>query len=216
MLSDCSKHFVNTFVSLILFFLSLFPSQSVFFFPRIALIYYTFFHIYFYSIPYGYFNIALIPLFFFMLQAMLYTILALELPAASRGVVNMECPREVYNRLSWPEWTGSLPIEWTLFLPLNSRYIPLHDRVIDTERVSDDDDEDSDSEEDPGETGEENRDDGRIMSSFDREEPMVEPVDIESVTISPSRSGLHARRTGGAGSGNENENVSGSNAYNIV
>ncbi len=52
---------------------------------------------------------------------MLYTILGLEAPNAARGVINVECPREVYNRLSWQEPVAALPAEWTLFLPLNSR-----------------------------------------------------------------------------------------------
>lgn len=59
---------------------------------------------------------------------MLYTILGLEAPNAARGVINVECPREVYNRLSWQENAYSLPAEWTVFLPLNSRVTSLHDR----------------------------------------------------------------------------------------
>ena len=83
---------------------------------------------YFYSVPYGFFDVALIPLFFLMMHAMLYTILVLEAPNAARGVINVECPREVYNRLSWAEPVASLPAEWTMFLPLNSRVSSLHDR----------------------------------------------------------------------------------------
>ena len=65
-----------------------------------------------------------------MTHAMLYTLLALEAPNAARGTISVECPREVYNRLSWPEWNAQLPSEWTMFLPLNSRQTPLHDREI--------------------------------------------------------------------------------------
>ena len=54
-------------------------------------------------------------------HAMIYTILGLEAPNAARGVINVECPREVYNRLSWQEPVAALPAEWTMFLPLNSR-----------------------------------------------------------------------------------------------
>jgi hypothetical protein len=54
-------------------------------------------------------------------HAMLYTILGLEAPNAARGMINVECPREVYNRLSWQEPVAALPAEWTMFLPLNSR-----------------------------------------------------------------------------------------------
>lgn len=63
-----------------------------------------------------------------LLHSMLYTVLALELPSSSRGVVSLEHPREVYSKLSWPEWTAGTPQDWTLFLPLNSRYIPIHDQ----------------------------------------------------------------------------------------
>jgi len=103
---------------------------SVHFFPRATLAYFVLYHTYFYSVPYGYFDVALIPLFLLMAHAMLYTILALEAPTAARGTVSVECPREVYNRLSWPEWNAQLPSEWTMFLPLNFRQTPLHDQEI--------------------------------------------------------------------------------------
>ena len=62
-----------------------------------------------------------------MMHAMLFTVF-LEAPSAARGTVSVECPREVYNKLSWPEWSAQLPPEWTIFLPLNMRQTPLHDR----------------------------------------------------------------------------------------
>jgi hypothetical protein len=76
---------------------------------------------------------------------MIFTVLALEVPASSRGAVSLDCPREVYSQLSWNEWTANLPNEWTIFMPLNSRYIPLHDRHI-IDGNDDLPDEDSDSE----------------------------------------------------------------------
>lgn len=102
---------------------------SVHLFPRLTSLYFFLYHAYFYSVPYGHFDVALIPLFLLMLHAMLYTILGLEAPNAARGVVNVECPREVYNGLSWREPVAALPPEWTIFLPLNSRLSPLHDRA---------------------------------------------------------------------------------------
>ncbi|KAL7493466.1 hypothetical protein ACHAWT_002462 [Skeletonema menzelii] len=108
-------------------------AMSAHFFPRISLLYFLGYHLYFYSVPYGFFDVALIPLFMFLVHAMLYTILAFEVCAAS-GVISVETPREVYNKLSWPEWSANLPSEWTMFLPLNARHIPLHDRV--TEEVN--------------------------------------------------------------------------------
>jgi len=67
-----------------------------------------------------------------MVHAMLFCLLAYEVPALRRGAMSLECPREVYNQVGWSEWTASLPQEWTLFLPLNSRYIPMHDRQVTT------------------------------------------------------------------------------------
>lgn len=70
-----------------------------------------------------------------MVHNIIFTLLALEVPASSRGAISVECPREVYSQLSWSEWSANLPSEWTLFLPLNSRYIPLHDRNNDDDNV---------------------------------------------------------------------------------
>ena len=106
-------------------------AMSAHFFPRIAALYLLAYHLYFYSVPYGFFDIALIPLFAFLVHSMLYTLLAFEVPSAASGVISVETPREVYNKLSWPEWSATLPSEWTMFLPLNARHIPLHDRVTD-------------------------------------------------------------------------------------
>jgi len=106
-------------------------AMSAHFFPRISLLYFLAYHLYFYSVPYGFFDVALIPLFMFLMHAMLYTILAFEVSSSSSGVISVETPREVYNKLSWPEWSAQLPSEWTMFLPLNARHIPLHDRVTD-------------------------------------------------------------------------------------
>lgn len=103
---------------------------SAYFFPRILALYFVLYHVYFHSVPYGWFDVALIPLFLFTAQAMVYTVIAFEIPAVARGVVTRECPREVFNRLSWGEWSATLPPAWTLFLPLNSRYVPLYDQDV--------------------------------------------------------------------------------------
>ena len=85
-------------------------------------------HIYLYSTPCAFFILALIPYAMLMLHAMIFTLLSMEVSAVSRGAVSSECPREVYVKLCWSDWTASLPPEWTIFHPLNARYIPLHDR----------------------------------------------------------------------------------------
>ncbi len=79
-----------------------------------------------------------------MVHAMLYTVLALEVSAFSRGAVSFEFPREVYAKLSWPTWGSSIPNDWSLFMPLNSRYIPIHDRAPVTGDLIADVDEESD------------------------------------------------------------------------
>ena len=85
-----------------------------------------------------------------MTHAMAYTVIALEVPASCRGAVSVECPREVYTKLSWSEWSASLPNEWTLFLPLNSRYIPIHDRQEQANNDIVEEDSDEDAPRNPG------------------------------------------------------------------
>lgn len=163
--------------------------------------YFAMYHIYFYSVPYGYFDIALIPFFFFMLQAMLYCILSFELSAASRGVVSLECPREVYNRLSWAEWTSSLPFEWTLFLPLNSRYIPLHDREVMSSSSSSYASNGDGSSDSSSDDNSDNSDDDMSLADSDNRRNQEETnttrheVDVENTSLlHNNRSGLFARR----------------------
>jgi hypothetical protein len=103
---------------------------SVYFFPRMTLLYFLGYHFYFYSVPYGCFDVAILMWTGLMVHLMVYVVLALEIPAFARGAVSIEFPREVYSKLSWPEFTAAIPNEWTLFLPLNSRYIPVHDRDV--------------------------------------------------------------------------------------
>jgi hypothetical protein len=103
------------------------------------------YHGYFYSVPYGYFEVSLIIWTLLMAHAMVFTIVALEVPASSRGAISAECPREVYTKLGWSEWNASLPNEWTLFLPLNSRYVPIHDRQA---QANNDNNREEDSDED--------------------------------------------------------------------
>ena len=103
---------------------------SVHFFPRILLFYFVLYHVYFLSMPYPWLEVALVPWFLFLVQAMAYSIIALEVPAAARGAMSIECPREVYNRLAWAEWSATVPQIYSLFLPLNSRHTPLYDREV--------------------------------------------------------------------------------------
>ncbi len=110
-----------------------FERDSVYFFPRYVSMLFVCLHIYIYSTPYGFTRVALIPYGMLTLHAMIFTVLSMEVSAASKGAVSNECPREVYVKLGWSDWSASLPPEWTIFHPLNARYIPLHDRNLEDE-----------------------------------------------------------------------------------
>lgn len=151
---------------------------AVHFFPRICCLYFIFWHMYFYSCPYGYMDVALIPLFCFMMVSSkavhcvclrdksdacnfgismpccipywpLRPQIVLEASSMWRTrerVSNFNCSAHgmdlgraywldllaVYNQLAWNEWSANLPSEWTMFLPLNRRLHPLHDRVAES------------------------------------------------------------------------------------
>merc|ERR1719215_570335 len=129
-------------------------AASIYFFPRCIFMLFLAFHVYFYSVPYGYFDQAVTLLSLFSMQAMVYCVLVLEPRVHRNGLVSIECPRELYTSLPWQEWSAAFPSEWTLFLPLNSRNIPLHDsglveedvasRELDHTHPSDDEGEDDD------------------------------------------------------------------------
>ena len=106
-------------------------TNSAYFYPRYTMLLFVAYHIYYFTVPFGFFRLALIPYFLLMVHCIIFTLLVLEIPAAKRGVISRECPREVYSQLSWSQWSAQLPVLWTLFLPLNSRYIPMHDRDYD-------------------------------------------------------------------------------------
>jgi hypothetical protein len=85
------------------------------FFPRVTLLYFLMFHLYFFSTPYGFFGEFLLGTFLLMLHAMLYSVLYLELPACQRGDVSFEQPRYAppgetcwsEGPLCTPKWWGS-------------------------------------------------------------------------------------------------------------
>merc|ERR1712129_233445 len=108
-------------------------ASSVHFFPRYIFFCFLGYHFYFLSstaTPYPFISLALIPLSLFITMGMIFTLLVCEIPAISSGRVSLECPREVFLRVSWPEWSAALPQDFTLFLPLNSRYRSLYDTDV--------------------------------------------------------------------------------------
>ena len=67
---------------------------------------------------------------------MMYCLLVLEPRVHRNGLVSLECPRELYTALPWHDWGAIFPAEWTLYLPLNSRNIPLHDINVNEAELS--------------------------------------------------------------------------------
>ena len=130
-------------------------AASVLFFPKVIAIYFVGYHIYFYSVGYGYFGMMLGPLFCFSCHAMFYCVMVLEVPALNKGSVSLECPREVFTRMSWPAFTSSLPHDWTIFMPLNSRYIPINDMEVEGEGEDEDEDEGEEIDEESDEESDE-------------------------------------------------------------
>ena len=104
---------------------------SAYFFPRYVAMVFVWFHLYIYSSPCGgFYKVALISYVMLIIHAMIFVLLSIEVSAFRRGAVSHhDNPREVYVKLTWSDWTSNLPPEWTIFHPLNARYIPLPDRL---------------------------------------------------------------------------------------
>ena len=116
-------HFSSNTVSQIINF------YSIAFFPKILLLYFLFFSIYVHSTPFGFFHLAIMIWQFFSVHAMAFCILAYEVPAFLRGRVSIEHPRELYSKIQSSDGNmNAFSCEWSLFYPLNSRYIPIEDR----------------------------------------------------------------------------------------
>lgn len=102
---------------------------SIAFFPRIVLVYFLCFNIYINSTPFGFFHLATMAWHFFIVHAMSFCILAFEVPAFLRGRVSIDHPRELHSRIEQNDWNiHDFSSEWSLFFPLNSRYVPIEDR----------------------------------------------------------------------------------------
>lgn len=63
---------------------------TIFFFPRCIWLLFLAYHFYFHSVPYAYFDVALIPLLTFSTQAMIYCVLMLETRVHRSGLVSLE------------------------------------------------------------------------------------------------------------------------------
>jgi len=156
-------------------------ATSIYFFPRYIFILFVGYHFYFYGCtisPYPYANIALIPLFLLSVQGMIYVLLVCEIPSVQRGSISFECPREVFSRVAWSDWTAALPQDFTLFLPLNSRYRSLYDVNVLNQRQRQE-----------NEREEEEPDDNRSLSSSSSESENDLNGDNESTSESNNNAG---------------------------
>ncbi|KAG5179669.1 hypothetical protein JKP88DRAFT_326354, partial [Tribonema minus] len=104
-------------------------AAGIAFFPRVTMLYFTAYHMYFFMNPMGYFGLAALSTFLLVLHAMLYTVTDLEVPALTRGEISAEHPRACFVELPWPSWGASLPPTWTLFLPTNTRVRGVYENI---------------------------------------------------------------------------------------
>lgn len=74
---------------------SLRTAQSIKYFPRFFLVYFSLFHIYFFSFPFGFSYLALLISVLFISHSMIYFWSTYEVPALESGLVNAVYPRVV-------------------------------------------------------------------------------------------------------------------------
>ena len=99
--------------------------EGIDFFPKFCMLSFVCFHVYVKSYCYGFTDLCLWPLFFSSASAMIFTFVSLELPKYQKGILCEDHPRECWNGLAWGDWSGSLPPDWTVFMSLNQRYVPV-------------------------------------------------------------------------------------------
>jgi hypothetical protein len=92
---------------------------SIQFFPRFSLAVFLLYHFYLYSFPSGFTMLALNVMFFVLLSVMLMCVRVFEIDAFHRGEVSISQPRALYNFTPWPSWGIGLPVDDTLFMPVN-------------------------------------------------------------------------------------------------
>jgi hypothetical protein len=118
-------------------------ATAIYYLPKFALVYFCWFHFYFYgtsyvslaheedpraarlSLPsldrYGFYGVALLAMTGFTVHSLVFAVNHFEVPASERLEVSPDKPRAFFTELPWPAWDASLPPSWTLFMPLNSR-----------------------------------------------------------------------------------------------
>jgi hypothetical protein len=71
--------------------------QGMYFFPRVFFLYFTLFHVYFFSCPIGFTYASLGSTSLFLIHSMLFFLNRYELPAVAAGLVTPEIPRMIRN-----------------------------------------------------------------------------------------------------------------------
>ena len=91
--------FIITFHSLkfisFAFLQSMRTRASIYFFPRIFFVYFTLFHVYFFSCPFGFSVTSMQATFLLLLHAMLFFLNRYEFPALQRGIISANVPRMI-------------------------------------------------------------------------------------------------------------------------
>ncbi|KAL7512683.1 hypothetical protein ACHAXN_009767 [Cyclotella atomus] len=77
--------------------LSIRSIQGMYFFPRVFFLYFTLFHVYFFSCPIGFTYASLGSTSLFLIHSMLFFLNRYELPAVTAGLVTPEIPRMIRN-----------------------------------------------------------------------------------------------------------------------
>lgn len=78
--------------------LSLRTRASIKHFPRIFLLYFSFFHFYFFSRPFGFSYLSLLTTWLFLLHSMIHFYYNYEIPALQRGVISNENLRSGFHQ----------------------------------------------------------------------------------------------------------------------
>ena len=95
-------------------------------FPRASFALYLILHFYIYSFQFGFHLLAILVMFLYLLSLMIHCVRKYEIDVYYRGIVNIDQPRQFYNALPWPTWNISLAPDYTVFLPLSHRSVPVY------------------------------------------------------------------------------------------
>jgi hypothetical protein len=68
-------------------------AAGIHYLPKFTLLYFAFFHVYFYGCPYGFFGLSLLAVYVLVAHAFIATVLRFELPASERLDVTFENTR---------------------------------------------------------------------------------------------------------------------------